>query len=355
VAVKDNADVAGWPTRAGTAASDPAPAPRDAALVADLRRAGAVILGKVATHEITYGVTTRAVANPKDPHRLAGGSSGGSAVAVATGAVPLAVGSDTAGSVRIPAALCGVAGLMGPRLSVDGFRPLAPGLDTAGLLARDAGDLAVAWRALTAEREPPAPHRVGIPPAAALGPIDEDVAGTVAAARAALAGAGVEPIEVEVPDFGEFARARATVIAADALAVQRSAGAWPDRAASFGEAVRGELERAERIDAETLDAARRRHCELGARLRAALDAVDVMAWPTTPCVAPPADDGDPPARADRRLAGVLTRLCGPVNAAGLAAVSVPCGAGAHGLPVGLHLVARSEATALGAALAYGAA
>lgn len=351
VAVKDNFDMAGLPTRCGSAASDPARAARDAGIVARLRSAGGVVLGKVATHEITLGVTTRAVANPWDPTRLAGGSSGGSAVAVAVGACLLAVGSDTAGSVRIPASLCGVVGVMGPRLPADGMQHLSPALDTVGLLARSAEDLQVAWDAL--EHTPPGRplKRLGVVDPAALGPIDGEVAAAVQAAISRLAEAGVETVSVSVPSFEDFARARAVVIGAEALAQQRAAGAWPARRERFGDAVRAELTRAESIDADTLTRARAKQRELGLQLRAALDGVDVLAWPTTPQVAPPADGAEAPSRADRRLAGVLTRLCGPVNAAGLAAVSVPCGL-AGGLPVGLQLVARDEADALAAARMY---
>jgi len=138
VGVKDVVDVVGLPTRAGSGATDAEPAADDAPFVASLRDAGAVVLGKTATHELAYGVTTRATVNPWARDRLVGGSSGGSAVAVVVGACPLAVGSDTAGSCRIPAAFCGVAGMMARpgRLPMAGVVPLAPGLDTLGLLAR---------------------------------------------------------------------------------------------------------------------------------------------------------------------------------------------------------------------------
>jgi aspartyl-tRNA(Asn)/glutamyl-tRNA(Gln) amidotransferase subunit A len=270
------------------------------------------------------------------------------------------VGSDTAGSVRIPAALCGVAGLMGPGLPIDGIRPLAPSLDTAGLLAQTAEDLAIAWEELSATApgagtddllaRPPA--RIGVVRAEALGLIDRDVAHQVDEALSRLRNSGAELVPIDVPDFTEFARVRAVVIGAEALAVQRAAGAWPQRAEEFGGAVRMELARAESIDDDALQRARAEQRKLAARLRAPLEQVDALAWPTTPQVAPRADDGLPAVTADRRLAGVLTRLCGPVNAAGLAAVTVPCGLGDGGLPVGLQLVAVDERRALGAALTY---
>jgi aspartyl-tRNA(Asn)/glutamyl-tRNA(Gln) amidotransferase subunit A len=352
VAVKDNFDVAGLPTRCGSVTSDPAPAVGDAEVVAHLRAAGAILLGKVATHELTLGVTTRSVSNPWDRARLAGGSSGGSAVAVAVGACLLAVGSDTAGSVRIPAALCGVAGLMGRALPTGGMRHLAPTLDSAGLLAQTAEDLQVAWTALCGALAGRAPDRIGIPERAALGAIQPDVAALVEAAISQLAASGIDTVAVELPGFEDFAHARAVVIGAEALAEQRAAGAWPARAREFGEGVRAELARAESIDPGTLQRARAEQHELASRLTAALDDVDALVWPTTPQVAPPAEEPGSIDRADRRLAAVLTRLCGPVNAAGLAAVSVPCGLAPEGLPVGLQLVARDERGALAAARAY---
>ena len=150
VGVKDLVDVAGLPTRAGApAVVGEAPAERDAGIVAALREAGAIALGKTATHGLALGVTTPAVTNPVDADRNAGGSSGGSAAAVATGGCLLAVGTDTAGSIRIPAACCGVAGLMPRpgRLSREGVIPGAPSFDSVGLLAGSAGDLALAWAA----------------------------------------------------------------------------------------------------------------------------------------------------------------------------------------------------------------
>ena len=157
VAVKDLIDMAGLPTTCGSATSFGATAAAgDAEIVERLRACGAVIVGKTTLHEFAYGATgDRSVhgasRNPHDPGRISGGSSGGSAVAVAAGMVPLSVGTDTAGSVRVPAALCGVVGLKPAydALPTRGVHPLAPTLDHVGLFAQTTDDVRLAYQALT--------------------------------------------------------------------------------------------------------------------------------------------------------------------------------------------------------------
>jgi aspartyl-tRNA(Asn)/glutamyl-tRNA(Gln) amidotransferase subunit A len=354
VAVKDLVDVAGVPTRAGSRVTGEDPASADAPVVGLLRAAGAVVMGKTATHELAFGVTTRAVRNPLDRGRLAGGSSGGAAVAVAAGACPLALGSDTAGSCRIPAAFCGVAGMTARpgRLPAEGVVPLAPGLDALGFLARSAADLAFAWAAVTGEAVDPAPApRVATAPEAALGAVDPAALAAAEAAAARIGRLGGGHVEAAIPALDDFSRPRGTVIGALALRAHRARGWWPGRAARYGPDVAAELRRAERIDAAALHEAHARLAALAERLRDALSAVDVLVLPTTPRAAPPRDGEDTLARQDRRHAAEFTRLCGPFNAAGLAAVSAPLGRDADGLPLGVQFVARDEVTALAAAAA----
>jgi aspartyl-tRNA(Asn)/glutamyl-tRNA(Gln) amidotransferase subunit A len=353
VGIKDLADVAGMPTRAGAAATSAEPAATDADAVARLRTAGAVVLGKTSTHEFAYGVTARTARNPWDPERLAGGSSGGSAVAVAVGACPLTLGTDTAGSCRIPAAFCGVTGMMARpgTLPMDGIIPLGPGMDTVGLLARSAADLAVGWAALGGGPVVGAqsPARVAMATPAAMGEVSPDAA--AAAERVADALGGVSAT-LQLPPFDDFGRARGPVIQATALATHRDRGWWPAGAGRYGEDVADELRRAEALDPGDLAAARARSAQLGAALRAALEPGDVLVMPTTPGAAPPRALDGPLARVERRHAARLTRLCGPANMAGLAAVSVFAGLDGDGLPLGVQVVARDEATALAAAQAW---
>ena len=162
IAVKDLFDVRGHPTTGCCAAIPPEPAERDATLVARLRDAGAIVIGKTNQHELAAGVTNLESAcgptrNPWDPTRISGGSSGGSAVAVATGIVPISLVSDTGGSARIPAAFCGTWGLKPTqgRLPTEGMMPLAPEMDCPGLLAGSLEDLRLGWEVLVASGDRP--------------------------------------------------------------------------------------------------------------------------------------------------------------------------------------------------------
>jgi aspartyl-tRNA(Asn)/glutamyl-tRNA(Gln) amidotransferase subunit A len=190
VAVKDVIDVAGAPTRAGSNVTDPTPARTDATAVARLRAAGALILGKTRTHEFAQGVTTPPSRNPWNTACIPGGSSGGSAVAVAAGQCLAALGTDTGGSIRVPAALCGVSGLRPARgdIPTDGVLAFSPRLDTCGPIARDALDLALMFGVLSGRPRPAAVLagirglRIGTVDRAALGDVSDEVDTAVAAA-----------------------------------------------------------------------------------------------------------------------------------------------------------------------------
>lgn len=344
VAVKDIIDVVGLSTLGGSAVPDAVPAARDAPLVARLREAGAVVMGKTTTHELAFGVTTPAAANPWDPRRSAGGSSGGSAVAVATGAAFAALGTDTAGSVRLPAAFCGVSGLKARHgsLPMEGILPLAPSMDSAGALARSTEDLAVVWGVLAGApvRGDLDGLRIGVPdPPPEAG---DEITAAVAEAVQVLGGAA----PVTVPPWTAWERPRGRTLVAEALDAHRAAGWYPGRRERYGSEPLAYLESAERLSEADRTAARAELAEFGRRLRAALADVDVLALPTCPVTAP-ARDANP-----RRASRELTPLCGPASAAGLAAVSVPCGFAADGLPIGLQLVGESEAAVLAVACRY---
>lgn len=361
VAVKDVIDVAGLPTRGGSAVTDDAPARRDSSLVARLRAAGAVIVGKTATHELAFGTTTPAARNPWDPDRSPGGSSGGSAAAVALGAALAALGTDTAGSVRIPAALCGVSGLKTRRdaLPLDGVLPLAPSMDCAGPLARTAEDLGTLFDVLRGRPGDCTRRggaglaaeslrlRIGVPRPPA--PADDEASAAVAQALATLRDSGAQVTVVEVPAWEAWERPRGRTLIAEALDAHRAMGWYPARQERYGAQALGYLRIAERLSEDARAAARAELDRLVAGLRTALRGVSVLALPTTPLAAPlRTPDPDAARRDDMRL----TRLCGPANAADVAAVSVACGFTRAGLPLGLQLVALREETALAAAAAY---
>jgi aspartyl-tRNA(Asn)/glutamyl-tRNA(Gln) amidotransferase subunit A len=326
VAVKDLIDVAGLPTALGRAKGRVAE--RDAAIVARLREQGAVIVGKTRTDELGLGALTPGASDPRDSGRSPGGSSGGSAIAVATGAALLALATDTAGSARIPAAACGVAGLCAAAgwMPTDGVSILAPSFDRLGLVAATAEDLAVAWTALGGEIGEP-PTRVVTLADDQLGRLEPEY---VEAAREAAHHLSPQPLELTDPSLPHFGPPRATVIGAEAVA-----GHDPRDAESA--AARAQLEAAAESDAD-VHTARARLDELGAALQAAVGD-GVLVTPTLPSP-PPRWDELETTDAQLRATGRLTRLCGPVNSAHLVAVSSG--------PV--QLVARTIETALAAAL-----
>ena len=343
LSVKDIIDVAGLPTGCGTPGDHP-PAQTDAAVVRRLRQAGAVVLGKVHLHELALGITGEnprlgTPKNPRDRSRLPGGSSSGSAVSVAAGMVPLSVGTDTGGSVRVPAALCGVVGFKPgfDTLPCEGVHPLARSMDHVGLLAPTVEDIQLTMAALTGDspRSPGAERRARI---ALLRPLHLEAERSVreAVERALeLAGvAGVAEAEpVELDELGEAAAIYRTILLGEAVAVHQDPG-------SFGGDVRALLEEGASITAAELERARERRERFSAACEARLAGFDCLATPTTLVPAPPI--GARVVEVDGRSLPVreaLVRCTSPFSMVGLPALSLPCGRAA-GLPVGLQLVGR---------------
>ncbi|MEV0659850.1 amidase [Actinomadura luteofluorescens] len=349
IAVKDVVDTAGLRTTMGSRHHADRVPEHDAECVRRLRAAGAVIVGKTATHEFAFGPTgdrslNGATRNPYGDGRLAGGSSSGSAAAVAAGIVPLAVGTDTGGSVRIPAACCGIVALK-PTLGAvpsEGVFPVSSSLDTVGPMARTADDCLLLWNAL-AGRDAPAPDvsdvRVGWVAPDAVHPVDPRVA---AAARAMLA-----PLPVRDVAVPEIARLRWAYTAIQSTEVHRlHAGRMAAAPELYDAEVLARLRAAGRITAEDTATAR----ELRERVRRAVTnlfgRVEILAMPTVPVVAPPlgartlALNGTP---VDVRAA--LLAFTSPWSVLGLPAVSLPA-ALVDGLPAGLQLVARPGAERL---------
>lgn len=347
VAVKDVVDTAGLRTTMGSRHFADHVPDRDATCVRRLRAAGAVIIGKTATHEFAYGPTGDRAAggatrNPYRPDRMTGGSSSGSAAVVAAGVVPVSVGTDTGGSVRIPAALCGVVGLKPSHgaVPVDGVYPVAPSLDTVGPLARTVADCRLLWEVLAgrtaAGRGEAAPmaRRVGWIPPDTIHPTSPRVAD---AAWRCLAGGGIAVEEVAVPGAAALARAYHTIQGSEVYAVH--ADRMATAADLYDEEVAERLRGAARVRGWEYVRAR----DLRDRSRDAVTALlrehDLLALPTAPIPAPPLDARDRrvgDAAIDVRTA--LLALTSPWSVLGLPAITVPAGL-VDGLPVGLQLVA----------------
>ena len=308
VAVKDAIDVAGLPTRVGSLATPDRPAAADAACVAEIRRNGGRIVGKTTLSELCWSGAGRnemvgTPVNPVDPALTPGGSSSGSAVVVARGEADVALGTDTGGSVRIPAACCRIAGLKTSwgRIPLDGVHPLAPSLDTVGPLARDVAGLVLGMRLLEPRFTPRRPAR---PVVARIRPRAE--ADVDAAVDAALAATGWEVVERPVPWWGEVV-ALATLIGAEGA---RANAELPRELLS--RRTRDAIDAGLRVTGERLLELRAGLAEAQRRFLRLLDGVDALALPTLSRPVPSVD-ADPG----------LTALTFPANAARLPAVSVP--------------------------------
>jgi aspartyl-tRNA(Asn)/glutamyl-tRNA(Gln) amidotransferase subunit A len=352
VGVKDLIDVAGLPTRCGSLVfADAPPAAADAPVVARLLEAGAVVVAKLHTHEFAYGPTgdvaaTGPARNPHDPSRITGGSSSGSAAAVAAGHLALALGTDTGASVRTPAALCGVVGLKPAygHLSAEGAFPLAESLDTVGLLTADVHSASVAWDVLDRpdgtgggiQQPGVGGVRVGVPTDAYWQPADPSIGAVVGAAVERLRGAGAEVVEVTTPMIDELAATYPVIVGAEAWATH--AEAFEKTPELFQPVTRERLAPNAGLSARAyVDAVRTRR-RLVAAMRAALP-VDVLVLPTTRLRATPigaetvsVDGADVPVRPS------MLGLTLPFNLTGWPAASVPGQVGAGELPVGVQVV-----------------
>ncbi|MBI4621754.1 MAG: aspartyl/glutamyl-tRNA amidotransferase subunit A [Verrucomicrobia bacterium] len=364
-AVKDLLDVRGLPTTGGSPAfADRVPG-EDATVVRRMVGAGAVCIGKLNMHECAYGFTGENphfgdCRNPWDEQRIPGGSSSGSAVAVALDLCPLTIGSDSGGSIRLPAALCGVVGLKPTygRISRAGGIPLSWTLDHLGPFARSAEDVASMLQVMAghdpadessskrgvpdyrAELEKPVKGlRIGRPRDAFFRNVDPEVLAAVEAALRQLRDLGVTLVDVTLPHLPEVLGAHRAIIFSEASSYYRTVLA--DRGEKIGDGIRPNLEAGMFIPAvDYLQAQRVRRVvrQAWARLFAQ---VDCLATPTVPMTAPrfgqqtvPLPSGEMP------LVNACLDNSLPFNFSGHPALTIPCGFSAGGLPIGLQLVGR---------------
>jgi amidase len=330
LAVKDAIDVEGVPTTAGCAAvADAAqPAAVDAACVRVAREQGARIVGKTNLHELCFGTAGTNPwygdpVNPLDASLVPGGSSSGSAVAVAVGEADVALGTDTGGSIRVPAACCGVVGLKTTwgRVPLHGVWPLAPTLDTVGPIARDVEGVVAGMRLLERGFAPaPAPAgvigRVRFPGIVVDPGIDADI-------DTALATAGFDVVDVDLAGLAATSDPFGTIIHVEAWAADGHLFAHAER---IGVQVRGRLEHARTYDPAAMAGALAARDAWRAELRAVISRVELLAMPTLA--------EDPPALgAD----GVMNAHLFPWNLAGVPAISLPVG-GRRPVPSSLQLI-----------------
>ncbi|HTS46973.1 MAG TPA: amidase [Bryobacteraceae bacterium] len=329
----------------------------DAAVVEKLNRAGAVMLGKTGLHEIAYGVTSEnphfgVIRNPRDLERSPGGSSGGSGAAVAASMAFMATGTDTGGSIRIPASFCGVVGLKPTYGAVDraGIQPLGFSLDHVGPLTRTAADASLTFHAMAEPRHVrPAPPgiqnlRIGLPENFYLSSLDPEVKQAVENAARIAEQLGARVSSVRVPDIDALNAAGRVILLAEASALYEP---YWNRRDDFGADVLALLDQGRLVPATDYVNAQRLRRSVLKDFHALFASIDCLFTPTTPITAPLIGQKQvelDSQMVDTRLA--TTRLVRGINVLGFPALSLPCATSAGGLPIGLQMIARPWEEAL---------
>jgi len=373
IAVKDLFHTAGVRTTAGSKFfSDYVPT-EDAFVVEKLKQSGAILMGKANTHEVALGVTGNnphygAARNPWNPERIPGGSSSGSAVAVATGMSLGALGTDTGGSIRIPASLTGTVGFKPTygRVSLRGVFPLSWNLDHVGPITTRVKDAALILQVISAY-DPIDPASIKMLTGDYLGHLIDDIEGrrialgvgefintsdpevltTVCNTVKVFESLGCKVTEVNVDWMRDAALANVTMMRSDGAAYHRDR--LKEHPEMFGADVLQRLTQGANTTSTEYTLARRTQTEVKKRCELFFESYDFLITPTTPIVASTIEGNDAVEQAAR-----LNRFTSPFNLSGLPAISIPCGFNSEGLPIGLQIVSKAwaDAKVLNAAYAY---
>jgi aspartyl-tRNA(Asn)/glutamyl-tRNA(Gln) amidotransferase subunit A len=361
ISLKDNIYTKGVRTTAGSRILANFVPEQDAVVVSKLKEADAILLGKTNLHEFAYGVTTNnphygPARNPWDLSRIPGGSSGGSAAAVAAGLCYGSIGTDTGGSLRIPASLCGVVGLKPTlgRVSDAGIIPLSKTLDCTGPLARSARDAAILLNAIGGLDTPNRGHWsarafflkskkfcLGLPGEFFFDVISSDIQSLFESAVRDLRKLGARIKHVSIPLLNDTENAGNQIAWPEATHFHEQSGWFPSRSREYGEDVRTRLEMGAKTSAvvylEALAQRVRFIQEFSSKMSGA--GIDALVVPTTPIAAPLiGEENTRISGKDEPTRALLLRLNRPANLAGVPAISIPCGFTSSGLPVGLQLI-----------------
>jgi aspartyl-tRNA(Asn)/glutamyl-tRNA(Gln) amidotransferase subunit A len=374
ISLKDNFWTRGIRTTAGSKILGNFIPNEDSDVAARLASAGAILLGKTNMHEFAYGISNQnphygPVHNPWALDRISGGSSGGSAAATATGMCFASVGTDTGGSIRIPAALCGIVGLKPTYglVSVAGVIPLAGSLDHAGPLARNVVDACIMLQAI-AGRYPKATtppdfrklrrdrsqrFRLGWPREYFFERVDPEVQSAIKAAAKVFVSTGARFEDVSLPHLGDSLEPSTNIALSEATRYHQSQGFYPARAAEYGADVSSRLKMGTQVRAVDYLRAFEVKRQMESDFEAAFERVDAILAPTVPIAAPRiGEDETKIAGENESVRSALVRLNRPANLTGHPAISIPCGFTRGGLPMGLQLIGPRWAEASLLAIAH---